>query len=397
MPILQRLVILLISISTSSSFIPISIHRSFSCDISAKFQANSQYYIWAGRPLIDLQSTSLFGVSDVIDDVEVTEDDSEIRFAAQTFFNELRGTKPSVAVKDLASSYYFEEMLQDGVVTKKDLVNLTLGKRLMDFELFYSVCCKLNRLQDDFINSSSYDIDHLTKKDEAKVLFNELRGDGTKVSLEALKSIYYFDEMLKDGIVTKEVLTKITQRKRQFDFEIFYKVCCELDNLTAVKVEAFDEKARTDNVTDDAAPKVVLTEAEEKRVQMIDRAEELEIRREMSEDELENARIAHEKESRLSTAITGSYNKLLKGSPKLSIENFKNSQMVADMFAEGIIEAETVDSLVGILGFTDDLDMEEFEVLLRLLDEATGSGIIEVQDLHHSVIHNSNTITIVEL
>lgn len=378
-PSLQRALILLILVSITNCFIPSTSHQSY---YLAKSGINSKYNAWTrGRPA-DLQVTSLFAASDTIDDVEVNEDDSEIKFAALTFFNELRGTKPSVSVKDLASSYYFEEMLQDGVVTKEDLSKLTLNKRQMDFALFYSVCCKLNRLQDDFVNSASYNIDDLTKKDEAKELFNELRGEGTKVSLAALKSIYYFDEMLKDGIVTKEVLANITQKKRQFDFETFYKICCELDNLTAPKVELVDENLKAESVGDDAEPKKQLTEAEEKHLEILDKAEELEIRREMTEDEVENARIAVEKESRLQIAISGSFNELLGGSQKLSIEKFKNGQIVADLLVEGRVEADTVDSLVEILGFTDDLDIEEYEMLLRLLDEATGSGLIEVSAVH---------------
>jgi hypothetical protein len=374
-PILQRLLLLLVLASITTCFIPVYFHQSY---YRAKSDINSKHNAWTrGRPA-DLQVTSLFGSSDTVDDVEVNQDDLEIKFAAQTFFNELRGTKPSVSVKDLASSYYFEEMLQDGFVTKKDLANLTFGKRLMDFELFYSVCCELNKLQDDFVNSTSYNIDDLTKKDDAKALFNELRVDGSKVSLAALKSIYYFDEMLKDGIVTKEVLADITQRKRQFDFETFYKICCELDNLTAPKAEVFDDNLPAASVGDEAEPRKKLTEAEEEHVQILDKAEELEIRREMSEDEVENARIALEKESRLQVAITGSFNKLLGGSQKLSIEKFKSGQIVADMLAEGVVEPDTVDSLAGILGLKDDLDIEEYEMLLRLLDEATGTGLIEV-------------------
>lgn len=331
--------------------------------------------MWNRDRLADLQVASLLGSSDIIDVVKDDEDDLEM---TQTFFNELRGTKRSVSVKDLASSYYFEEMLQDGFVTRKDLTSLTFGKRLIDFELFYSVCCKLNRLQDDFVSSSSYNIDDLTKKDDAKVLFDTLRGDKPKVSLLALKSVYYFDKMLEDGFVTKELLTNITQRKRQFDFETFHRICCDLDNLTAPKLELFDENLPTESAGDGTEPKKILSEVEEKHARILDTAEELEIRREMSEDEVENARIALEKESRLQIAITGSFNKLSEGSQKLSIENFKNGQIVADMLAEGVVEVDTLDSLAEILGLKDDLDIEEYEMLLRLLDEATGWGLIEV-------------------
>ena len=48
------------------------------------------------------------------------------------------------------------------------------------------------------------------------------------------------------------------------------------------------------------------------------------------------------------------------------------------MLAENIIDASTIDNLVGILGFEENMDFEEFNQLVRLLDDSTGMGLVEV-------------------
>lgn len=309
-------------------------------------------------------------------------DDEAIRLQAKDFFNDLRGVKSFVSVSDLATTYYFEEILQDGVATKKTLSDLAGGRRLMNFELFYSVCSSLNRLQDEFFIKLSDDAGEIERRDEARRLFNELRGEGLKVSVAALKELYYFDEMLADGVITKERLSKIIGRKRLLDFESFYRLSLEFDKLDRLEKESSNLDIEVDKMSHEGIKLNV--EKEMAQGTASDYEEEMEIRREMTEDEVENARIADEKEARDTAAILGLFNKLSFGYDKVSIQSFNEWNIVKNMISEGSIEEETVNYLTGLLGITDnELNLTEFEQLLRLFDESTGSGIIEVRNYMH--------------
>ena len=309
-------------------------------------------------------------------------DDKAIRLQATDFFNELRGSKSLVAISDLASSYYFEEMLQDGVVTKKILSDLAGGRRQMNFELFYSVCSSLNQLQDDYFEKLSVNEGEIERRDEARTLFNELRGEESKASLAALKELYYFDEMLADGVITKKKLSDIAGKKRLLDFDSFYKIVQEFDKLNRVETESSSLEVEVNQTSNEVSTVSHVKNTTHSAAS--DRYEEMEIRREMTEDEVENARIADEKEARDTAAVLGMFDKLSCGSEKVSIENFKEWSVIKNMVSERIIEESTVDCLTGLLGLThSELDYAEFEQLLRLFDESTGSGIIEVRSRPH--------------
>lgn len=311
-------------------------------------------------------------------------DDKAIRLQATDFFNELRGSKSLVAISDLASSYYFEEMLQDGVVTKKTLSDLAGGRRQMNFELFYSVCSSLNQFQDDYFEKLSVNEGEIERRDEARKSFNELRGEGSKVSLAALKELYYFDEMLADGVITKDKLSDVVGKKRLLDFDSFYKVVLEFDKLNRVKTESSNPDVEANQTSNEVSITSHINDTAHSPAS--DRDEEMEIRREMTEDEVENARIADEKEARDTAAVLDLFDKLSSGSEKASVESFKGWSFIKNMITEKVIEESTVDCLTGLLGITDsELNLSEFEQLLRLFDESTGSGIIEVKSPTHDI------------
>lgn len=328
----------------------------------------------------------------VYDDSILPPTDEETRLYAQDFFNELRGTKKAVAVKDLASSYYFESMLFDGGVTRKQLADIVGGKRVMGFEEFFDVCITLNRLQDEYSSSDDYDNDKIAKVNEAREVFDNLRGSRPKLSLTVFKSLYYFDEMIKDGIISKESFSIMSDGKRQLDFETFFRISTELDKLieeydstnVSDKQNVEDEKlghntALVDNqirIIDDTGSKLIFNSA------VGDSGEQTGLRTArrdvFTEDELENSRKSDEMESLLRSAVSGVYNMLSNGSTYLSLENIKKWEVVDRLLLEGFIEKDTVDYLASILGLTDDIRLEDFVLYVGLLDEATGMGIMEV-------------------
>lgn len=332
------------------------------------------------------------GVS-VCDDSILPPTDEETRLYAQDFFNELRGTKKAVAVKDLASSYYFESMLFDGAVTRKQLADIVGGKRVMGFEEFFDVCITLNRLQDEFSSSDDYDDDKIAKLNEAREVFDNLRGSKSKLSITVFKSLYFFDDMIKDGIISKESFSIISDGKRQLDFETFFRISSELDKLidgydsanVSDKQNVEDEKlgdstALIDNqirIIDDTGSNLIFNQAVgDTGEQMGSRAARRDV---FAEDELENSRKADEMESLLRSAVSDVYNMLSNGSTCLSLEKLKKWEVVDGLLMEGHIEKDTVDYLASILGLTDDIRLEDFVLFVGLLDEATGMGIMEVR------------------
>jgi hypothetical protein len=332
------------------------------------------------------------GVS-VYDDSILPPTDEETRLYAQDFFNELRGTKKAVAVKDLASSYYFESMLFDGAVTRKQLADIVGGKRVMGFEEFFDVCITLNRLQDEFSSSGDYDYDKIAKLNVAREVFDNLRGSKPKLSVTVFKSLYYFDEMIKDGIISKESFSIMSDGKRQLDFETFFRISTELDKL----IEEYDSANVSDKQTVDYEKRGHNTALIDNQIRIIDdtgsnlifnqavgdSGEQMgsrTARRDVfTEDELENSRKSEEMESLLRSALSGVYNMLSNGSTCLSLEKIKKWEVVDELLLERYIEKDTVDYLASILGLTDDICLEDFVLFVGLLDEATGMGIMEVR------------------
>ena len=331
------------------------------------------------------------GVS-AYDDSILPPTDEETRLYAQDFFNELRGTKKAVAVKDLASSYYFESMMFEGAVTRKQLADIVGGKRVMGFEEFYDVCITLNRLQDIFFSSDDYDDDKVAKLNEAREVFDNLRGSKPKLSVTVFKSLYYFDEMIKDGIISKESFSILSDGKRQLDFATFFRISTELDKLiedydsanVSDKQNVKDEKlghntALIDNqvrIIDDTGSKLIFNPAVgDSGDQMGSRTAR---RDDFTEDELENSRKADEMESLLRSAVSDVYNMLSNGSTCLSLEKIKKWEVVDRLLMEGYIEKDTVNYLASILGLADDIRLEDFVLFVGLLDEATSMGIMEV-------------------
>ena len=49
------------------------------------------------------------------------------------------------------------------------------------------------------------------------------------------------------------------------------------------------------------------------------------------------------------------------------------------MLAENVIDTTTIDTLVSILDLKDSMDFDDFNQLVRLLDDTTGMGLVEVQ------------------
>lgn len=331
------------------------------------------------------------GGAHVVDgDLKSSENNEEdARLSAQSFFDDLRGTKMKVALSALLDTYYVEEMLQDGVVTKKQLTVMAQGKRQLNFELFYEICCALNKLQDIFVASDDYDVYEIAKQDEAKALFNELRGDKSMVSVTALKSLYYFEEMLQDGAITAKQFTDITHRKRQLDFQHFYDACTRLDALTAVVEELGADVKSEDKITDkimdtNLSSKLSQLPIEERRPVVSEAEKEFEVDKKLREEDdaerLVERDIEEKKEIKVDTIIRTHFMNLAIDSNEVSVNQFKNWPIVISMLIEGVIDTGTVDNLLSILGFADNMTFAEFNELVHLLDDATGMGLIEVKN-----------------
>lgn len=330
-----------------------------------------------------------FRVRASLQTVDVTDGDDQIdeRLSTISFFNDLRGVKAKVPLSALIGSYYVEEMLQDGVVTKKQLTDIAQGKRQLDFELFYEVCNTLNKLQDDFVASDAYDSVKIAEQDEAKKVFNELRGDKNTVSVTAVKSLYYFDQMIKDGVITSQQFSEMTSRKRQFDYDLFYATCSKLDSL----IDASESKGVKEGVKEEED----VDEEAEERIEVNDTistegtatspAEDLRGQREQDQlfidiiDRSNERELEEKKEIQVVSIIRELFSKLHTEAGIVTIQSFKNLPVVENMLAENVIDTTTIDTLVSILDLKDSMDFDDFNQLVRLLDDSTGMGLVEVQ------------------
>ena len=338
-----------------------------------------------------------FGLGDsVYDDSNLQPTEAETRLYAQDFFNELRGTNKAVAVKDLASSYYFESMVHEGSVTRKQLTDIVGGKRLMGFEVFYDICITLNKLQDEFFSSNDYDDKKIARLEETRTIFDNLRGLKPKLSVSVFKSLYYFDEMIKDGIISKESFAIMCQGKRQLDFEAFFRICTEVDNL----IEEYDSTNVLDkqnveheklghkkdfidkeiSIIDGMGSKFTIDPALSDGAEQV-RAETAR-RVTLTDDELENSRKSDEMENSLRSAVSCVFNTLSDGTSSLSLDKIEKWDVIDRLLTQGVIERDTVDNLAQILGLMDDILLEDFVQFVGLLDEATGTGIMEVCSLY---------------
>ena len=345
-------------------------------------------------PAVSLQSNiDDFGLGvRVIDDSNLQPTEAETRLYAQDFFNELRGTNKAVAVKDLASSYYFESMLHEGSVTRKQLADIVGGKRLMGFEVFFDICITLNKLQDEFYSSNDYDDKKIEKVEQTRTIFDNLRGLKPKLSVSVFKSLYYFDEMIKDGIISKESFAMMCQGKRQLDFETFFRICAEIDNL----IEEYDspnvlDKQNVDHeklghkkdfldkeisIIDGMGSKFTIDPAFSGGVEQV--GAETTRRLTFTDDELENSRKSDEMENSLRSAVSCVFNLLSDGTSSLSLDKIEKWEVIDRLLTQGVIEKDTVDNLAQILGLKDSILLEDFIQFVGLLDEATGTGIMEV-------------------
>ena len=329
-----------------------------------------------------------FRVRASLQTVDVTDGDDQIdeRLSTISFFNDLRGVKAKVPLSALIGSYYVEEMLQDGVVTKKQLTDIAQGKRQLDFELFYEVCNTLNKLQDDFVASDAYDSVKIAEQDEAKKIFNELRGDKNTVSVTAVKSLYYFDQMIKDGVITSQQFSEMTSRKRQFDYDLFYATCSKLDSL----IDATESKVvkEEEDVEEEAEENIEVNDSISVNGIATSPAEELRGQREQDQlfidiiDRSNERELEEKKEIQVVSIIRELFSKLRSESGIVSIQSFKNLPVVENMLTENVIDTTTIDTLVSILDLKDSMDFNDFNQLVRLLDDSTGMGLVEVKHIY---------------
>ena len=329
-----------------------------------------------------------FRVRASLQTVDVTDGDDQIdeRLSTISFFNDLRGVKAKVPLSALIGSYYVEEMLQDGVVTKKQLTDIAQGKRQLDFELFYEVCNTLNKLQDDFVASDAYDSVKIAEQDEAKKIFNELRGDKNTVSVTAVKSLYYFDQMIKDGVITSQQFSEMTSRKRQFDYDLFYATCSKLDSL----IDATESKVvkEEEDVEEEAEENIEVNDSISVKGIATSPAEELRGQREQDQlfidiiDRSNERELEEKKEIQVVSIIRELFSKLRSESGIVSIQSFKNLPVVENMLTENVIDTTTIDTLVSILDLKDSMDFNDFNQLVRLLDDSTGMGLVEVKHIY---------------
>jgi hypothetical protein len=141
-------------------------------------------------------------------------------------------------------------------MSKEDLNEMLEGKKQLDFDQFFELVNELDNMNGDDdedmggddegeTDSDEDELDEEDMKEVAKELFDQLRGKDKKVSVAAFMAWDDLKDMIEEEVVTKEqisdILAMAADSKKQLDFEQFYSVVTQLDEIAEDSIEEGDD------------------------------------------------------------------------------------------------------------------------------------------------------------
>jgi len=284
------------------------------------------------------------------DATDVEDDDEDLLEISKTLFDELRGKDKKVSVTAFMGWSEIKEMMEDGVMTQEQLTEIVAeiadGKKQLDFETFHAIVKQLDNMADDMEEDDEEEED---MEEIARELFEELKGKNKRMSIKSLKEWEDVKDLLSDDLITEEVLDEIITRvaagKKDLDFDQFFKIVSELDELAE---EANDDEFDGEEEED----------------------EETDIEDEDDEDDVSDEEM---KETALEL-----YNELKGKDKKLSVAAFKAWDDLKEMLAGGVVTQAEINGLINdVSKGGKQLDFEQFYEIVQAVDDLAEGGAEE--------------------
>ena len=307
-------------------------------------------------------------------------------------FNLLKGENGKVSVKNLRASTGVLEMLEDGVVTPEqldDIISSVAGdQKQVDFDLFFLIATKLDQTAEEgnlYLQSDGDDdgedvegsANEEDLKEVAKELFDELRGKDKKVSIAAFMAWEDVKDMIEDGLLTKEqmkeMVSEVAGDKKQLDFEQFYDIVSQLDEIAE---GAEDEDDLTDDEAEVQVESLESTKGFGSKTALSSKPIPLTAQNGASDEDDEfDGDFEDMSEEEVDEMLREVFDELKgKKGKTLTMKAFKKWEDIEEMLGTGIIDVQTIDDLAEKVGVKKggDISYEQFKALVELLDEVAG-------------------------
>ena len=279
-----------------------------------------------------------------------------------------------------------KDMIEDGLVTKeqmKEMVSEVAGdKKQLDFDQFYDIVSQLDEIAEDAEDdlTDDEDEDELTEEDlkeVAKELFDELRGKDKKVSIAAFMASEDVKDMIEDGLLTKEqmkeMVSEVAGDKKQLDFEQFYDIVSQLDEIAE---GAEDEDDLTDDEAEVQVESLESTKGFGSKTALSSKPIPLTAQNSASDEDDEfDGDFEDMSEEDVDEMLREVFDELKgKKGKTLTMKAFKKWEDIEEMLGTGIIDVQTIDDLAEKVGVKKggDISYEQFKALVELLDEVAG-------------------------
>ena len=315
---------------------------------------------------------------------ELTEED--LKEMAKELFDELRGKDKKVSIAAFMAWGDVKDMIEDGLLTKdeiKEIVSEVAGdKKQLDFDQFYDIVSQLDEIAEDAEDdlTDDEDEDELTEEDlkeVAKELFDELRGKDKKVSIAAFMASEDVKDMIEDGLLTKEqmkeMVSEVAGDKKQLDFEQFYDIVSQLDEIAE---GAEDEDDLTDDEAEVQVESLESTKGFGSKTALSSKPIPLTAQNSASDEDDEfDGDFEDMSEEEVDEMLREVFDELKgKKGKTLTMKAFKKWEDIEEMLGTGIIDVQTIDDLAEKVGVKKggDISYEQFKALVELLDEVAG-------------------------
>ena len=290
-------------------------------------------------------------LQDADGDEDATEDDEELdeedlKEVAKELFDELRGKDKKVSVAAFMAWKDVSDMIEDEVVSKEEIMEIVSeaadGKKQLDFEQFYEVVTQLDEIAGD-----ADEMDDETMKEVAKELFDKLRGNNAKLPVADFKAWEDVKELIADGVMSKEDLNEMLEGKKQLDFDQFFELINEMDNMNGED----DEELIDDE--DVWRMKMRLDESDDDDDEELDEEDMKEVAKELFDQ--------------------------LRGKDKMvSVAAFMAWEDLKDMIEEEVVTKEQIKDILSMASDgKKQLDFEQFYSVVTKLDEIAEDSIEE--------------------
>ena len=350
--------------------------------LAGKKQIDFEHFVELINQLDELSDETEDVYDEADEDDEDVEDDAneeDLKEVAKELFDELRGKDKKVSVSAFMAWEDIKDMIKDGLLTKeeiKEMVSEVAGdKKQLDFDQFYDIVSQLDEIAEG-AEDQNEDEDELTEEDlkeMAKELFDELRGKDKKVSVSAFMASEDIKDMIEDGLLNlqqmKEMVSEVAGDKKQLDFDQFYDIVSQLDEIAEVAED--DLMDEDDDVQAEPSEKGFGGKAalSSKSVPLSEQNGAFDEDDE-SEGDFEDMS-AEEVDEMLREVFDE-----LKGKKgkTLTMKAFKKWEDIEEMLEIGVIDAKTIDDLAEKVGVKKggDIAYEQFKALVELLDEVAG-------------------------